>query len=170
MGLLHIAARLARLCTGSFTIILIAGCANTTWATDPLPLNSDHWQGRIAVKVAASPPQSISAQFDLIGNATAGRMDLSTPLGTTIAQMRWSTQSAEVLSSGESRSYMSMADLTTATLGAELPVDVLFQWLKGEAAPSPGWQVDLTDWPQGRISAQRTEPSPVVHLKILLDR
>ena len=164
------AARWARLVTGLFTIIFIAGCAHSTWAPAPLALDAGHWQGRISVKVASSPPQSISAQFDLMGNAMAGRMDLSTPLGTMLAQMRWSAESAEVLSSGESRSYASLADLTTATLGAELPVDALFQWLQGEAAPAPGWQVDMTDWPQGRIGAQRTEPSPGVTLKILLDR
>ncbi len=170
MTLIYVAARWARLGAGIFAIFLIAGCAHSTWAPAEFPPNSDHWQGRIAVKVNSNPPQSVSAQFDLIGSAMAGRMDLSTPLGTTIAQMRWTAQSAEVLSSGETRSYSSLADLTSATLGAELPVDVLFQWLKGEAAPTPGWQVDLADWQQGRIRAQRTEPSPRVDLKILLDR
>lgn len=97
-------------------------------------------------------------------------MDLSTPLGTTIAQMRWSAQSADVLVSGQIHSYASLADLTSATLGAELPVDALFQWLQGLPATAPGWKVNLSEWEQGRVSALRTEPGPTVELKIILER
>lgn len=153
-----------------FATFLIAGCATSTWAPATLPADSGRWQGRIAVKVASTPPQTISAQFELAGNATAGRMDLSTPLGTTIAQMQWSPQSADLLARGETRSFSSLIDMTSATLGAELPVTALFQWLQGQAVEAPGWQVNLSDWAQGRISAQRTAPSPQVDLKIILER
>lgn len=153
-----------------FAMFLIAGCAYSTRAPAAFTSESTHWQGRISVKVASTPPQSVAAQFELVGNATAGRMDLSTPLGTTVAQMRWSPESAEVLASGETRSYPNLADLTSATLGAQLPVNALFQWLQGQPTAAPGWQVNLTDWEQGRISAQRTEPSPTVDLKIILER
>jgi outer membrane lipoprotein LolB len=170
MALVNAAIRWIRIGISLFAIFLIAGCASPTWTSATYPTDSARWQGRIAVKVASAPPQSVAAQFELLGNATAGRMDLSTPLGTTIAQMRWSAQSAEVLVNGQIHRYASLADLTAATLGAELPAEALFQWLQGLPASAPGWQVNLSDWEQGRISAQRSAPSPMVDLKIILER
>ncbi len=157
-------------CITIFATFFIAGCAYSTRAPAAFDSESAHWQGRISVKVGSAPPQSVAAQFELSGSATAGQMDLSTPLGTTVAQMRWSAESAELLASGETRVYPNLAGLTVATLGAELPVNALFQWLQGQPTTAPGWQVNLTDWEQGRISAQRTVPSPTVDLKIILDR
>ena len=128
------------------------------------------WQGRIAVKVASTPEQAFSANFELEGSTQIGRMDLTTALGTTVARMQWNAEGAELQASGSTRAYPSLTELTLATMGAELPVDALFQWLRGKAATSTGWQPDLSQWDAGRISAQRQSPEPRVDLKILLDR
>ncbi len=136
----------------------------------PLGPESGRWQGRIAVKVSSTPEQAFSANFELEGSSQTGRMDLTTALGTTVARMQWNSEGAELQASGATRMYPSLAELTLATMGAELPVSSLFQWLRGEAAPSAGWQSDLSHWDAGRISAQRQSPEPRVDLKILLER
>ena len=138
--------------------------------TGPFGPESGYWQGRIAVKVSATPAQAFSANFELQGNAQAGRMVLTTPLGTTVARMHWNAEGAELQASGTSRAYPSLAELTLVTMGAELPVDALFQWLAGQSSTSAGWQSDLSQWEAGRICAQRQSPEPRVELKILLER
>ena len=140
-------------------------------AMGPLGPESGHWQGRIAVKVASTPEQAFSANFELEGGPHVGRMELTTALGTTVARMQWNAGGAELQASGSTtRAHPSLAELTLATMGAELPVDALFQWLRGQAATSPGWQSDVSQWDAGRISAQRSNPEPRVDLKILLER
>ncbi len=139
-------------------------------ATGPLGPESGYWQGRIAIKVASTPEQAFSAHFALEGSAQAGRMELTTALGTTVARMQWNAEGAQVQASGSTRAYPSLGELTLATMGAELPVDALLQWLRGQAAASAGWQSDLSQWDAGRISAQRQSPEPRVDLKILLER
>lgn len=139
-------------------------------AIDPFGPESGQWQGRIAVKVASTPEQAFSANFELQGSVQAGRMALTTALGTTVARMQWNAEGAELQASGITRAYPSLAELTLATMGAELPVDALFLWLGGQSATSAGWQADLSQWDAGRISAQRQSPEPRVDLKILLER
>ena len=136
----------------------------------PLDAKTEYWQGRIAVKVALVPAEAFAANFELQGNAQTGRMVLTTPLGTTVARMHWSADGAELQASGTRRAYPSLAALTLATMGAELPADALFQWLAGQAATSAGWEHDLSQWEAGRITAQRQSPEPRVDLKILLER
>lgn len=170
MSVQHTTARCLRYALSLSAIFLIAGCASNLRATGPLSPESGYWQGRIAVKVASTPEQAFSANFELQGGTQAGRMELTTALGTTVARMQWNTEGAELQASGSTRTYHSLAELTLATMGAELPVDALFQWLRGQAATSTGWQSDLSQWDSGRISAQRGSPEPRVDLKILLER
>lgn len=151
-------------------ITLIAGCADFTRAPGPNGTKNDFWQGRIAVRVAATPAQAFSANFEMQGSAQNGRMELTTALGTTVARMQWGPAGAELLASGSRHTYPSLADMTLDTMGAELPVEALFAWLKGQAAAAQGWQVNLGEWDAGRITAQRVSPDPPVDLKILLER
>ena len=97
-------------------------------------------------------------------------MELSTALGTTMARLKWSAQEAHVVAGGITRTYPSLRELTLATMGAELPLDALLQWLRGVPASSEGWQSNLTEFDSGRFSAQRLAPEPRVNLKIILDR
>ena len=170
MSLPRTALRCLRYCLGLFAIFLIVGCASNTRALAPFGPESGYWQGRIAVKVASTPEQAFSAHFELEGSTQVGRLELTTALGTTVARMEWSPGGADLQASGTARAYPSMAELTLSTMGAELPVDALFQWLRGQAATSAGWQPDLSQWDTGRISAQRQSPEPRVDLKILLER
>ena len=139
MNLRRISLRLWRYGMVLFAIFFIAGCASSMRGTGPFGPESGYWQGRIAVKVSATPAQAFSANFELQGNAQAGRMVLTTPLGTTVARMHWNAEGAELQASGTSRAYPSLAELTLVTMGAELPVDALFQWLAGQSSTSAGW-------------------------------
>jgi outer membrane lipoprotein LolB len=68
---------------------VLAGCATLQPVTPPA--SSESLSGRMSVKVDATPSaaaRSVSATFELQGTPQDGRLDLSTPLGTTIAQAR----------------------------------------------------------------------------------
>ncbi len=153
-----------------FAIFSIAGCASAVWPKGQLDNNFDHWQGRIAVKVQTAPPQAFSANFDIVGDARQGQMELSTPLGTTLALLRWSPQNAVLQTTGAPQTFASIGELMQAAIGVELPVEALFQWLHGQDARSVGWSTDLSQFASGRLAAQRSSPQPLVDLKIVLDR
>jgi outer membrane lipoprotein LolB len=109
------------------TLVLL-GCA-----TPPRPaeVQTVSWQGRLAIVVDSEPRESHRANFDLMGTAKAGELSLLSPLGTTVAQARW-TQDAVLLTQGNrSVRYDNLEDLSAELLGAALPIDALFDWLQG---------------------------------------
>lgn len=153
-----------------FAIFLIAGCATNTKATGHFgPEN--HWQGRIAIKVLSTPPQAFSADFELDGQGETGTLALFSPLGTTVAHMQWAPGLAQLRNGGELRNFDSLSVLAQQATGTELPVAALFDWLGGTATAVPGWEVDLTQLPEGRLLARRLPGNaPAVELRILLER
>ncbi len=58
-------------------------------------------------------------------------------------------------------------ELTTEISGTALPVAALFGWLRGESTGTDGWTVDLSQQPQGRITARRITPLPSAELRLL---
>lgn len=151
--------------------------------------------GRLAVVVAGqgptnstdgqpAPAQSLSAAFELRGSAQAGSLDLISPLGSIMARAVWSPAGAHLQSSRGSQRYDDIASLTRDMLGESLPVETLFDWLRGRPwagapsskneAPSPegfsqmGWRVDLSRFAQAVIVAER-ERAPKVLLRARLD-
>lgn len=150
--------------------------------------SSESVSGRMSVKVDATPStpaRSVSASFELQGTPQDGRLDLSTPLGTTIAQARWSGRKALLTTGGEQRSYPDLDALTQDMLGESLPIVALFDWLRGRAwagAPSRpsvppaetgfqqlGWDVDLARFDEGWVVAQRAQ-APAVVVRARIDR
>lgn len=152
---------------------LVAGltaCAAPRRAAPPDTPPEAAWYGRLALKVDSLPPQSFNASFELLGHADAGSLRLFNPLGGTAGEVRWQAGRAELQTGNDTRRYPSMDDLTLALTGAALPLPALFDWLRGEAVSVPGWQADLSQVSQGRLSAQRLDPTPAVDLRVLLDR
>jgi len=166
--------------------VLLAAC--TTLAPLPPPASSETVTGRMSVKVDATPSapaRSVSATFELQGTPQDGRLDLSTPLGTTIAQARWSGQRATLNTGGEQRAYPTLDALTQDMLGESLPIVALFDWLRGRAwsgAPSRpsappaeagfqqlGWDVNLAHFDEGWVVAQRAQ-APAVVVRARIDR
>jgi len=154
----------------ALAIVFIAGCASPTRARDPNTEHSAHWQGRLSLKVDSTPVQAFSADFDLQGDAVVGSLSFFSPLGSTLARLQWGANGAQLQTTGEPQHFESLDALTRHTTGAVLPVASLFEWLKGSSPPTPGWDVDLSALPDGRLTAQRVEPETPAQLKIILDR
>jgi outer membrane lipoprotein LolB len=128
------------------------------------------YTGRISLQVASEPVQSFAGGFELEGNPATGQLSLFTPLGGTAAVLRWSPGLALLQSGGNTQQYPSVQAMLEHTTGAAIPLEALFAWLRGEAAPAPGWQADLSRHAEGRISALRSEPAPSAQLRIVLER
>jgi outer membrane lipoprotein LolB len=154
---------------GLFALVLLTGCANQTVLQKSLDAQDTHWQGRIAVKVFSKPVQAFSANFELQGRPTQGELVLISPLGTTLAHMLWTPDSATLTTSGNEQRFDSLQNLARTTTGADLPVASLFAWLRGHAEDAAGWQADLSELPDGRITAIHLEEVRA-ELKIILDR
>ena len=149
------------------SVLLAAGCA--TPRMTPLDANA-YWSGRMAIQVLKDPPESLSAGFELQGSAQAGEMVLLSPIGTTLARLEWTPQGARLTQGQQQVDSPSLQRLGARLTGTELPIAALFEWLAGRPAEATGWQVDLTAHAQGRINAERREPSPAAVLRIALDR
>ena len=163
---------------------LLAGCATLPPPVEPA--SSQTLAGRLTVKVDATPTteaRNVSAAFELQGSPQQGRLDLSTPLGTILAQARWAPGKVVLANSqGETR-FADLDALTREVLGESLPVAALFDWLRGRpwpgAASKPntggagftqlGWVVSLARLDEGWVAAQR-DLAPAVTVRVKLDR
>ena len=171
--------RLAAL-PGVLALGLLAACATT-------PRPPAELAGRLAVRVEAfegAPARSLATQFELRGDALAGELRLSTPLGTTAAQARWRPGSAELITAETTRSFADLDALAQALLGEALPLAALIDWLRGRpwpgapSAPSAasavgfeqlGWRIDLSRMAQGWVLATR-ERTPAVSVRVRLEQ
>lgn len=145
-----------------------AGCAQPP---RPQPSASQgYWRGRLALRVDdRSEPTSFFANFELSGNAEAGELLLSSPIGTTLAQLRWSPRSALLRNNGQTRAFGSLEALAVEATGTDLPIATLFEWLQGRAVAADGWQADLTQLEAGRLLARRERPAPAAELRLILE-
>lgn len=150
-------------------IFLIAGCAQSPLAPGPYGTEHQAWRGRLAVRIDSQEPQSFSASFDLIGQAQAGELILSGPLGSTAAHLVWTPESATLRSNGSVRQFNSLHELATQATGTALPIAALFDWLAGRDVVAAGWQADLSQLANGRLTARRTQPEPAAELRLILE-
>jgi outer membrane lipoprotein LolB len=125
------------------------------------------WSGRLALQVQSAPPQSFSAGFDLRGAPAAGELQLTSPLGNTLATVSWTADSAELRQGGQVTRRGSLDELTAELSGTAVPVAALFGWLRGESVDVPGWQADLSRQSEGRITARRSTPLPAAELRVV---
>jgi outer membrane lipoprotein LolB len=165
-----------------FAMFFIAGCAtnklttgnlstpNATSADIPPTLN---YHGRLSLRIASDPPQSLYAGFSLNGDAQTGDLTLNSPLGNTIARLFWTPQSAVLKANNETKEYPSTSDLMEIVTGTPIPLGALFDWLAGKDTPALGWEIDLSQMnkeePQ-RLVAKRLSPLPAAELRIAIDR
>ena len=142
--------------------------------------------GRLSVRIEAttfSTEKSFSASFALAGSDAQGQIELTSPIGTMLAQARWMPEGAWLATSQGQSPYPSMQQLTREVFGETIPVAPWFDWLRGKpwpgAASEPradnlpgfvqdGWTVDLERLPDRLIVARREQP-PAVTLRIKLD-
>jgi outer membrane lipoprotein LolB len=155
-------------------LLCVAGCASTAVSqknNGPLLYGQtvQHWQGRIGVKVIEPQPQSFSASFELDGNAELGTLRLTSPIGTTLALMQWAPGRAVLTGTGAPRQFDSLGALTQATIGLDLPIAALFDWLQGTATQAALWEADLTEISNGKLTAKRTTPDMRAEIKLLME-
>jgi outer membrane lipoprotein LolB len=163
-------------------LALLAGCS--TMAPGPEGV-ADTVSGKLSVQVDAhqgTPARSVSAAFDLRGSAEQGQMQLTSPLGTVMAQAQWRPGEVLLKSSEGEKRFADLPALADEVLGEPLPLGALFDWLRGHpwkgapsrALPPPaagfeqlGWTVGLERWSEGWIVARRSAP-PVVTVRAKL--
>lgn len=148
--------------------LLMAACAAPPRVSG-LENRSDHWSGRLSVRVDSEAAKSFQAGFDLAGNAQQGELLLYSPLGATLAQLQWTPTGALLRSDGQVRRFESIDALTREATGTALPVASIFEWLAGRPVEAAGWRADLGSLADKRLVARRTEPSPPVELRIVLE-
>jgi outer membrane lipoprotein LolB len=159
---------------------LLAGCGSLPPAGEAA---GQRIAGRLAIQVAGigvEPARQLAAGFELRGSAARGALDLISPLGLLLAQARWQPGGAELEQGGQTQVYASTDELAAMALGQALPLEALFDWLRGRPWPgapaSPtaegfaqlGWQVDTRALPEGRLLARRDTP-PAVTLRVRLE-
>jgi outer membrane lipoprotein LolB len=172
------------------SLLLAAGlCAGLLACATPQPAQPPDGPaavtGRLLIKVDASPgqpAQTLGASFELQGDERQGRLQLTSPLGTQLADARWSAQGVQLRTPQGEREFADLAALARDTLGEAVPLQALPYWLAG--TPFPGaahvahgqgfaqgdWQVDLSRWPtDGQIEARRAQ-APAVLLRARIDR
>jgi outer membrane lipoprotein LolB len=190
-GVAGAAERWPRGPAGSKALAAIAAAAFLAGCAVPVPapesIGGNVLSGRLSVQVdaaASTPARSLSAAFELRGDPVVGRLDLSTPLGSVLAQARWSPQHVVLKTPRGETEFADLDALTREALGESLPVAALFDWLQGRpwpGAPSRagnppgddfeqlGWTVNLARFDDALVSARRDAPPPVT-VRIKLDR
>ena len=172
--------------TALLAALLMAACASVP--QDVGSLSGETLAGRLAVRVEGvdgAAPRSVSAAFELQGDGQAGRLNLSTPLGSVLAQARWAPGTVVLATPEGEKSFADLDALTREVLGESLPVAALFDWLRGRPWPGAastvtvapddpgfqqlGWVVSLARFNEAWVAARR-ERAPVVTVRARLDR
>lgn len=162
--------------------LALVGCATAPPAPTGMPFVS----GRLVLQVDEQPGQaarSLSAAFDLRGDATRGELRLSTPLGTTLAEARWSPGEAHLVTPQGEKRFEDLEALSRDAFGESLPLRAWPDWLQGRPWPAEsaqtlpagagfvqlGWTIDLARFDTGLLQARR-DTVPAVRLRAQLDR
>ena len=176
--------RIARVALLTATVA-VAACAVVP-PIDGTGTAADTLSGRMAVRVeAADGARAVSAAFELRGNAEAGSLNLATPLGTVLAQARWSQGLVALATPQGERRFADLDALTREVLGEALPLAALFDWLRGRPWPGAassatvppaeagfeqlGWVVNLARFDESWVSARRERPLPPVTVRARMD-
>lgn len=122
----------------------------------------------MSLQVQSEPPQAFFAGFELKGNPIQGELTLNSPLGNSLAVLRWSPQEAVLDSGNQIQRFATVDELIEKATGAAVPLPALFDWLDGKNTAAAGWNADLSQQAEGRISASRTMPQPRSDLRIVL--
>lgn len=178
----------------------LAGCATTSLSTSTVAAYRDHidLSGRLSVNYQKDgQPQSITGKFTWAQRPGQIDVSLASPLGQTIATIRVTPDEA-VLTQAERLPQVAqdIDTLTATTLGWELPVSGLRDWLQGYATDAQGkrfvaspannsvftrdgWRLRFVSWqddnaPQPvprRIDAERdaTATSDELAIRIVID-
>ena len=151
---------------------LISGCASLQPGADNAEIINS-WSGRFALTVTApdQPEQRNNGSFSLTERKNATELELSTPLGVTIASARIDSSGASLVTAqGKRFEAQSGEDLTEQIFGWRIPVQRLPAWFKGKpsnitelqadpkwpdrpgAGEEDGWSIRYERWNDSRIA------------------
>jgi len=153
-------------------------------ALPPQSTSDQRISGKLSVQVQdAMDPDARkggSGSFELLGSASAGQFELSTPLGGLVARASWRADEVTLETPQGTRAFADLDAMSREMLGESIPVAALFDWLQGRAwggAPSTpladgfeqlGWRIDLSRFGDGIINATRSY-APVVTLRARIE-
>lgn len=158
---------------GGVMLVLLVACAHPPRPAQNNDLNTapvGHWEGRLTLRVAKKPPEQFSTAFEMSGHAEQGQLHFLSPLGTTLAVVRWNPQGASLQQSSDIQQFTSMDELTQRLTGAALPLPQLLIWLDRAGPAVAGWEIKAEVLKNGRrVLAERQQPLPTLQLTLLLD-
>jgi len=158
--------------------VALTGCAQLP--REQAPSTEARLSGRISVTVAGDVHNrgtGGAASFELFGGPAAGRLELTSPLGTLVARASWQPGLVALRTPDGERRFDDLDALTREMLGETVPVAALFDWLKARPWPATPHQKTATGFEQ---LGWRIEPKlpalvatrladPVVTLRAKLD-
>lgn len=153
-------------------LVWLAGCASPPTTPAEMRAEQSAWSGRLSLQVeeqVGQAAQSLSAAFELQGNAAQGELTLLNPLGNVLAHIDWTPAHARWQSGEKTQESASLDTLLAQMTGTALPVRALFDWLRGAQTSASGWQANLTDINQGRLEATRHTPAPRATLRVIFE-
>lgn len=159
-----------------------------TWNAALPQTQEQQWQGHFSILLGpwgaqASEGQSFTFFLQTAqqaGQAT-GQLDLMTPLGTQLAQVRWTPSGTHIESAQGTQHYASLQDLSTQLLGEDVPLQALPHWLQGLPSPDlptasvlpdhtgfvqAGWIIDVHTLMVGKLQATREQTATQRHITI----
>ncbi|MDR7333671.1 outer membrane lipoprotein LolB [Roseateles asaccharophilus] len=160
--------------------LALAGCAQLPREAAPTPTGEARLGGRISVTVAGDAHKrgtGGAASFELFGGPHAGRLELTSPLGSLVARASWKPGLVTLKTPDDERRFDDLDALTRELLGEAVPVAALFDWLQARPWPAAPHQKTATGFEQ---LGWRIEPKlpalvatrladPVVTLRAKLD-
>lgn len=178
-----------RLALAAFVVSLVAGCA-----TLPAPPAADRTHvGRFSVNATGARQESATGRFELRVLRDALTLDLSAPLGATLARFETGPGGAQLTVPGSPPRVVrgrSPDELADEVLGYTLPVSGMADWILGRPAPGraskqsddgsvfeqDGWTIRVlerfADGKQPRLlTFQRpgAASAPEINLRLVLD-
>lgn len=159
--------------------LALAGCAQVP-KTAPPTATEARLGGRISVTVAGDVHKrgtGGAASFELFGDPQAGRLELTSPLGSLVARASWQPGLVTLRTPDDERRFDDLDALTRELLGEPVPVAALFDWLQARpwaAAPHQktasgfeqlGWRIE----PKLPSLVATRLADPVVTLRAKLD-
>lgn len=182
--------RAARVLFAGFLALAVTGCA-----TPPVAAPDSVYTGRFsAIATRAEKRETVAGRFSVEVRGSHHTIDLSTPLGTTVARIEVGPDGARASGAGVQEARGTDADaLTEQLLGWRLPVSGMPDWIAGRPAPGrparveregsrpvlieqDGWIVRLSETfePSGRprlivLERPATPLAPGVVLRLIVD-
>lgn len=131
--------RAIRLVAAGLLAHALIGCA-----TAPAPPPDRSYSGRFsAIATAGEKRETVSGRFNVEVRGDRQSIDLSTPLGTTVARIAIGPDGARASGPGVAEVRGPDADaLTEQMLGWRLPVSGMADWIEGRPAPGRAARVE----------------------------